>query len=173
MRLQQFIVLLVVVRNFQELHGGIRYTNIRCLDFNKTLVAFVRCDLKVVGRGLIALNVHAKVNYPQPISNATMNISLFKKANGYRPFLYNSTMDFCDFLKNRKRYPFVKIYWDTVLQNTNLNHTCPYNHDIIVRNTTLNEDMFKYMPLPSGDYLFKLRVAIYNYWVAEDKLGGQ
>ncbi|XP_075160392.1 uncharacterized protein LOC142233380 [Haematobia irritans] len=137
------------------------------IEFNRTLVSFLRCDLKVVGRGVIALNVHAKVNYTQPILNGTMNISLFKKANGYRPFLYNYTMDFCDFFKNRKRYPFVKIYWDTVLKNTNLNHSCPYNHDIIVRNATLNEDMFRYMPLPSGEYMFKLRVAICNHWVAE------
>uniref|UniRef100_A0A1I8Q9H7 Uncharacterized protein n=1 Tax=Stomoxys calcitrans TaxID=35570 RepID=A0A1I8Q9H7_STOCA len=28
------------------------------------------------------------------------NLSLFKRANGYRPFLYNVTLDACDFMKN-------------------------------------------------------------------------
>lgn len=113
-------------------------------------------------------------------------MALYKRANGYRPFLYNITHDVCDFFANRKRYPILKAFFDLFLHNSNLNHTCPYyvswiwyfyliiiskqnnilfkhfQDAIIVKDLVLREENFKFLPLPEGDYQFKLSVAAYN-----------
>uniref|UniRef100_A0A1I8N3C3 Uncharacterized protein n=1 Tax=Musca domestica TaxID=7370 RepID=A0A1I8N3C3_MUSDO len=55
-----------------------------------------------------------------------LNLAFYKKASGYRPFLYNITADACAFLANRRRYPVLKVIFDVFLDKSNLNHTCPY-----------------------------------------------
>uniref|UniRef100_A0A1I8P6G0 Uncharacterized protein n=1 Tax=Stomoxys calcitrans TaxID=35570 RepID=A0A1I8P6G0_STOCA len=104
---------------------------------------------------------------PAKFLKYTVNVSLWKKVSGYRPFLYNVTEDFCKFLRNRKKIPFLKIVSDILLKDSNINHTCPFNHDIIVNNLILKEEMFKYLPLPNGEYMFQFKVGAYNDWKAD------
>uniref|UniRef100_A0A1I8Q0N2 MD-2-related lipid-recognition domain-containing protein n=1 Tax=Stomoxys calcitrans TaxID=35570 RepID=A0A1I8Q0N2_STOCA len=146
--------------------GELRFTNLKCNEFHKEFATFEECRLKMVKRGLVALNLHVKL-YQLPVNNISVNLALLKKANGYRPFLYNVTTDFCKFLQNPKRVPFVNIFYEMIRKNCNMNHTCPYDHDPIVRNLTLKEEMFKHLPLPNGEYLFRLKVGAYNDWKAE------
>ncbi|EDW42771.1 GM23859 [Drosophila sechellia] len=54
-------------------------------------------------------------------------LSLYRRFNGYRPFLYNITVDICSFLKNRKHYLFVDLVYDGIRNFSNVNHSCPYN----------------------------------------------
>ncbi|XP_073821316.1 uncharacterized protein [Musca autumnalis] len=126
------------------------------------------CNLRVIRRGIIALTVHVKL-YQVPVNNVSVNLGLFKKANGYKPFLYNVSFNFCNFMANRKKYPFVNIFYNIIANNSNLNHTCPYDHDIIIKDLTVNENNFKLLPLPRGEYLFDLNVGAYNDWKANVK----
>ncbi|XP_059221729.1 uncharacterized protein LOC106082033 [Stomoxys calcitrans] len=87
--------------------------------------------------------------------------------NGYRPFLYNISVDACDFMRNRKRYPVFAIYMNAIMPFSNVNHTCPYNHDMIVKDMVMREDMLALAPLPGGDYMFKLRLGVKNEWKSE------
>ncbi|XP_058985267.1 uncharacterized protein LOC105262238 [Musca domestica] len=87
---------------------------------------------------------------------------MYKRASGYRPFLYNITQDICAFFANRKRYPIVKVIFDVFLKQSNLNHTCPYNDAIIVKDLILEEDLFHFFPIPEGEYLFKITVSANN-----------
>lgn len=61
------------------------------------------------------------------ISCTQLNISTYKKANGYKPFLYNVTFDFCKYMANAKRKSFEKIFMDLIINNSNINHSCPYD----------------------------------------------
>ncbi|XP_005190284.4 uncharacterized protein LOC101891550 [Musca domestica] len=97
-----------------------------------------------------------------PVNNISINLSLFKKLNGYRPFLYNFSVDMCKFFKNPKKYPFVQLYHHIIVNESNINHTCPYNHDLIVKDVFLHESKFKNLPLPRGEYRFDLKVSAYN-----------
>ncbi|TMW44749.1 hypothetical protein DOY81_010171 [Sarcophaga bullata] len=85
----------------------------------------------------------------------------------YQPFLYNTTADFCKFMRNENSYPFWKIIMKIIKQNSNINHTCPFNHDIIVENLVLGANMIKLIPFASGDYLVALRIGAYNDYKAE------
>ncbi|XP_065359849.1 uncharacterized protein LOC135953773 [Calliphora vicina] len=147
-------------------HGDFKLTNLKCIEFDKPFATIPICILKVVQRGVVGLDLHVKL-HQIPVNNVSVNIALSKRASGYKPFLYNVSADFCKLMKNgQKKFPF--IYWFTTLlgKQSNINHTCPYNHDIIVRRLILKEEMFKILPLPQGDYLFDVKVGAYNNWKA-------
>ncbi|XP_013105438.2 uncharacterized protein LOC106085657 [Stomoxys calcitrans] len=110
---------------------------------------------------MVALNIKVGL-YKTPVTNSTANIALYKRANGYRPFLYNKTHDICAFFANRKRFPFFYVMMGIFLERSNLNHTCPYNDAIMVKNLVLNEDMFHLIPIPEGDYRINANIYAYN-----------
>ncbi|XP_017037652.1 uncharacterized protein [Drosophila kikkawai] len=85
-----------------------------------------------------------------------VNISLYRKFSGYRPFLYNITVDFCDFYHHKARYPWLKIGHEALSKFSNLNHSCPYNHDIIVSGMILNDGMLQKTPFPTGSYMLQV-----------------
>jgi len=45
--------------------------------------------------------------------------------------MYNVTVDFCDYIRNPKRFPWFGVVHETMLNFTNVNHSCPYNVLII------------------------------------------
>ncbi|XP_019892852.2 uncharacterized protein LOC109612856 isoform X1 [Musca domestica] len=147
---------------------SVRFTNIKCAAFHPDFATFQQCQLKVIARGVIGLNVHVKL-WQLPVNNISVNLALFKKFSGYKPFLYNITVDLCKYLKNPRKHPFLDLFHRVIVNDSNINHTCPYNHDIIVKNVLLNENNFKYLPLPRGEYRFDLKVAAYNDWKADVK----
>ncbi|XP_028896145.2 uncharacterized protein LOC114804022 [Zeugodacus cucurbitae] len=150
-------------------HTFTKFTNIDCKAFDKPFADFKSCRLRVPKRGEIALSVHVRL-FQIPVNNVSINLSFFKKASGYRPFLYNVSADFCAFMANKKRFPFINIVLDALLKDSNINHTCPYNHDIIVNNLVLRDEMFGRIPVPAGEYMFKLMVGAYNEWKADIKV---
>ncbi|KAI8115489.1 hypothetical protein CVS40_12196 [Lucilia cuprina] len=144
--------------------GLFKLTNIKCIEFDRPFATIPECKLKMVGRGVVALNLNVTL-HQVPVNNVSINFELLKKANGYRPFLYNISGDFCQAISHKNRYSFVGLVLNLMEKYTNINHTCPYD-SIIVSNLILRDEMFKFLPLPSGDYLFNIRVAAYNDWKA-------
>ncbi|XP_075160411.1 uncharacterized protein LOC142233396 [Haematobia irritans] len=133
----------------------LKFTNLECESFNKSVASFEKCKLKALARHNVSLDIYIKLNV-LPVSEIMLNAQLLHKGNGYRPFMYNDTMDFCRFMKNPKRWMFWKIVWDAVMPSTNLNHTCPVVHDIVVNQLSLNPEMMKLVPFPANTYLVRL-----------------
>ncbi|KAI8116115.1 hypothetical protein CVS40_11759 [Lucilia cuprina] len=140
----------------------VKFTKFQCFEFDKPFADIPKCYLKVVARDKVALNIHVRL-HQVPVPNVSINAAVLIKGStqNYRPFLYNNTLDYCKFLKNPNRHPFWKI------PASNINHTCPFSHDIIVQNLILDSSMFKIIPFPSGDYLVIIKVAAYNDYKAE------
>ncbi|XP_061396020.1 uncharacterized protein LOC133331655 [Musca vetustissima] len=166
MKFARILLLFALYINLND--ATIRFTNLKCETFNKDFLTFKECNLKVISRGIIGLNVHGNI-WQLPISNMSINLSLFKKLSGYKPFLYNISVDLCKFFKNPKKYPFIELYHRVIVKESNINHTCPYNHDLIVKDLVLNENKFKYLPLPRGEYRFDLKGGVNNDWKGEVK----
>lgn len=61
-----------------------------------------------------------------------VNVAFFKKSNGYQPYLYNTSADFCNFLKQRQKYPILQVLANYMLHSTNINHTCPFDVSTVV-----------------------------------------
>ncbi|XP_030385872.1 uncharacterized protein LOC115632764 [Scaptodrosophila lebanonensis] len=145
----------------------VAFHELKCESYDKSFVGFKECKLKVIGRGIVGLYLHAEL-FQLPVTNVTLNLSLWRKYNGYRPFLYNKTVDVCQFSAKRNPGPsFVKVFFDMLLENSNINHTCPYDHDIIVERMVFLDKYLKLMPLPAGEYKFQIKLAAYNDWKAD------
>ncbi|XP_033233430.1 uncharacterized protein [Drosophila pseudoobscura] len=104
-----------------------KLTNFVCESYNKSWVVFNYCRLK----------------------------ALFKRANGYRPWLYEIKIDMCQYF--RKPFnPLVAIVYGLFKEYTNINHTCPYVGPQIVKGFYLRHELLR-LPLPTGDYLVMIR----------------
>ncbi|KNC31350.1 hypothetical protein FF38_02847, partial [Lucilia cuprina] len=135
-----------------------------------------KCNLKVVARNKVAANIHLKFQ-KFPLHNLTVSVldlqkifkkfyflnlhkqiwgQLLRKSNEYRPFLYNTTVDLCKFLKNGNKFLFWKIVYNVMKPFTNLNHSCPINHDIILDNLIVEERSMKLILFPAGEYQIRL-----------------
>ncbi|EDW96768.2 uncharacterized protein LOC6536475 [Drosophila yakuba] len=156
----------VIVSLLSDSNALFKFKNIKCTCYEKSFCELKRCELKVVGRGIVGLYLHAQT-YQLPIKSTTCILSLYRRFNGYRPFLYNVTVDICSFLKNRKRYPFFDLVYDGIRDFTNVNHSCPFNHDIIVHRMVLNDNMIVRVPVPSGFYKLMFVLKTDGIWRGE------
>ncbi|KAH8303928.1 hypothetical protein KR059_005238, partial [Drosophila kikkawai] len=127
-----------------------KVTNMKCKCYDKTFCAFNQCELKLLGRGKVGVYVYVKV-HQLPVTKV-----IFASLSGYRPFLYNVTVDFCDFILHKTRFPWFKIAHEAISKFSNLNHSCPYNNDIIVSKMILNDGMLEKTPFPTGSYMFQI-----------------
>ncbi|XP_036327122.1 uncharacterized protein LOC118739718 [Rhagoletis pomonella] len=139
------------------------FTNVQCHSENKTLCEFKQCELKLLKRGFSELNIY--LNVKQKADNVTVRAELFRKTNGYTPFMYNFTVDFCDFKRNPQRNPVLHIFFRFLERNSNLNHTCPYDHDVILKNFVMPDGVLMLLPYPKGDYMVQLNFAARNKWL--------
>nr|XP_036668720.1 uncharacterized protein LOC108021133 [Drosophila suzukii] len=86
-----------------------------------------------------------------------LNLALYKRLNGYKPFLYNITIDACKFIVNRNSSPVAAFIYNLFSPYSNMNHPCPYNHDVMVDKAPtshLNQQLTNVLPFPKGDYGF-------------------
>ncbi|XP_051861207.1 uncharacterized protein LOC117570380, partial [Drosophila albomicans] len=74
------------------------------------------------------------------------------------------TLDFCKFAKQSKKLSFEKLVFDAIATKSNLNHTCPYTHDIIVNNLVFNDNFLQSLPLPQGEYMIQMLFGSDNIW---------
>lgn len=56
-----------------------------------------------------------------------VNADFLKKANGYHPFLYNVSTDFCQVMRRKNIKTFIDFVINLMAKDTNINHTCPYD----------------------------------------------
>ncbi|XP_034665252.1 uncharacterized protein LOC117899380 [Drosophila subobscura] len=154
MVLVQLILFLYLVG---EIGSKVEFTNIKCTSLDKEFDNFEYCHLKSVNRSYKYLSV--KVNlYKIPITKVKVNIALLKRYSGYKPFLYNVTVDACKFLGNRKSSPVFAYLHDLFRNHSNMNHTCPFDHDLVVDKVSIgfiNKQFTEVLPFPHGDYQFE------------------
>ncbi|XP_039493961.1 uncharacterized protein LOC120453354 [Drosophila santomea] len=152
-KLINIILLLYLIK---EISTAVEFTNVKCNSWNKTFADFEYCHLKSVNRSFKYLSL--KVNlFKVPITKVKVNFSLLKRYNGYKPFLYNITVDACKVLRHPKSNLIFGFFHGLFKKYSNMNHTCPYDHDLIVEKlpiSFLNQQMTGELKFPHGDYLF-------------------
>ncbi|KAH8363457.1 hypothetical protein KR084_010650, partial [Drosophila pseudotakahashii] len=130
------------------------FTNFICKSFDKQFGEFEYCYLKSVNRTYKYISGKFKL-YQLPITKLRINFSIWKRYNGYKPFMYNVTMNACKFLKNPSTNPVAKFVFESFSMYTNMNHLCPYNHDLILEKLPtdfINQRLTEVLPFPEGDY---------------------
>ncbi|XP_051859562.1 uncharacterized protein LOC127565416 [Drosophila albomicans] len=144
--------------------GHVTFTNLKCFTRNSTIAKFQHCQIKAVNRThkYIAVRIN---NYTKNLYNFTLNIKSLRFDNGYKPFFFDVTFDACKYLKDPK-HAIVNMFFKSLRTSSNLNHSCPYNHDIIVDKLwtgNLEDDFLKYLPIPIGEYNLIFTLFIHNY----------
>ncbi|XP_041450258.1 uncharacterized protein LOC111080973 [Drosophila obscura] len=140
-----------------------RFTNLMCESHDESFAKVSKCKLKLLARGRVGINIHLNM-LKLPITNVWMNWSIDRRYNGWRPFLYNVSKDFCQLMANVNDLSFEGLVINAIMSRSNVNHTCPYNHDVIMDNLEFTDDLLKTLPLPKGDYRIQLRFATNKVW---------
>ncbi|KMY90256.1 uncharacterized protein Dsimw501_GD23965, isoform B [Drosophila simulans] len=145
----------------------VEFTNVKCSSADTSYVYYESCRIKAVNRTYKYISVNSRLLI-LPLTNATINVALFKRYNGYKPFLYNVSVDACRFLKTQKSNIVVKYLFDLILLQSNIRSpTCPFNSLITVDRLTtnfLNNKLTQVLPVPEGDYLFAFRWFSFNIY---------
>ncbi|KAH8340066.1 hypothetical protein KR067_007704, partial [Drosophila pandora] len=155
----------------------VKLTNVVCEVYNKSWVAVHYCRLKAYSRNKTSLHINATVF--EPANNISVRIKFMKKANGYKPFLYDFVVDGCQFMRRRNQ-PVAKIIWNLIKDVSTVNHSCPYVVcSQIINNLFIPKILFIYFQgyqaisdfhiinnlpvvLPTGDYLLMLTWIFYG-----------
>ncbi|KRF99248.1 uncharacterized protein Dwil_GK28067 [Drosophila willistoni] len=149
----KILYIICVILQFLPNLAFVTFTNLKCINSDKNFCEFSKCNIKAVNRTHKYLELHAVI-HQVPVNNITIRLKTMHFNNGYKPFFIDVTFDACNFLKNPKNI-FVKAFYDVFKKTSNMNHTCPYNHDLIVDKLytgNLETDLLGIIPAASGRY---------------------
>ncbi|KAH8412951.1 hypothetical protein KR009_007096 [Drosophila setifemur] len=149
------------------------FTNIKCNSIDREKLQFEYCYLKAVNRSHKYISLKA-VLLKKPVRQfqvlievqiyriyiylvilIQINIALFKRANGMMPLNHNVTFDGCQMIESQN--PWVSFLFGLFKDHSNINHSCPYNHDIVVEKLPVQfvlQKVTAFIPFPEGDYVF-------------------
>ncbi|XP_065365458.1 uncharacterized protein LOC135958478 [Calliphora vicina] len=137
-----------------------RFTNVVCENLDPTFCIFERCKLIAVSRDANYLTLKA-VLLQVPVTDFELRIQIMKKANGWKPFLYDLTVK-CNFTK--KLNTITRLLWKTVKIFSNIKTDCPYNQNLETINLSnaIIEEAFNRLPVQQGEYAFFTTWKAYN-----------
>ncbi|XP_037945469.1 uncharacterized protein LOC119677951, partial [Teleopsis dalmanni] len=153
-------VLLIII---PIIHTELRFTNIKCETRDPSFSDFEYCYLKSINRTYKYFSLKVRL-YKIPVTVIHVGFALSKKESGYKPFLYNFTIDGCKYLKSPKNR-LITFFYEIFKVYSNINHTCPFNHDIIVdklNSQSMDNSFTRVLPFPSGDYIIHSSWYAYN-----------
>ncbi|XP_070069814.1 uncharacterized protein [Drosophila takahashii] len=147
-----------------EVISVVDFKNIKCEELDKKFNTFEYCHLKSVNRTYKYLSLKVKL-LQLPVKSVKVNVALYQRLNGYKPFLYNITVDACKFFKNQKSNPVASYFYDFFREFSNINHSCPYNHDLVVDKlsaSAVNHRLTSILPFPEGEYMIQMNWFAYD-----------
>ncbi|XP_073813068.1 uncharacterized protein [Musca autumnalis] len=158
------IVLLTINLTFATL----RLTNLRCTSKNESLGKFKVCSLKAVKRDVVEINVNFQL-LKRPVNQADFLLRMRRRGDIGGKALYEYNVDICEFLSRNRRKPLANLFYNFFeLQRTsNLNHSCPFDHDIIVKGCRVNSKLIEVLPIDSGEYIVWTSWNIFGRPIAE------
>ncbi|KAH8390089.1 hypothetical protein KR200_006889, partial [Drosophila serrata] len=135
----------------------VEFSNLKCESTDKDFAEFECCALKSVNRTFKYVTIKVRL-FKVPVTNVKVNLALYQRLNGLKPFLYNITVDGCKFVKNPRSNQVASYFYDFFKNHSNLNHPCPYDHDLFVDKMStqfVDQRVTKTLPFPKGRYMFK------------------
>ncbi|EDV49752.2 uncharacterized protein Dere_GG17353 [Drosophila erecta] len=125
----------------EEISSKFEFTNLQCTSTDKTFADFEFCYIRSANRSYKYITL--KVNlFKTPVTKVKFNMILYKRFSGYRPFMFNITVDACRFLKNPDSNPVHDLFVDKIPTDF------------------VNHRVTKILPFPEGDYQLE------THWMA-------
>ncbi|XP_070851348.1 uncharacterized protein [Drosophila suzukii] len=147
------VLLLILSFTVVKVCCKFEFTNINCTSLDPEFMDVAECFLKSANRTYKYLTLKTRF-YKLPINNIMIRVKVLKRLNGYKPFLYDFTLDGCKYLKG-KQNQLIQFFYDMFAPYSNVNHTCPYNHDVYVEKlpiSYLDHRVTVVLPVPEGYY---------------------
>ncbi|XP_075167433.1 uncharacterized protein LOC142239532 [Haematobia irritans] len=95
-----------------------------------------------------------------PVTNCMVQLEInYTSPNVPSMTITDATWDACKLLANRKRSLAFGHLHKLIAQFVNINHTCPYNHDIIGKNLYFDRNKVPFPTLP-GVYIAKIGFSV-------------
>ncbi|XP_070138061.1 uncharacterized protein [Drosophila bipectinata] len=135
-----------------------KLTNAVCVSYNETWFLFHHCRLKAVSRNKVVLNLNGTVLHP--VHKINVHAKIFKRENGYKPWLIETKVDVCRFVVTSYD-PFSKLVFNLFKEFSNFDHPCPFMGLQYVMGFYLRPELL-ILPFPSGDYMLMLRWFFHN-----------
>ncbi|XP_065368999.1 uncharacterized protein LOC135961427 [Calliphora vicina] len=137
----------------------LKLTKVLCKAKDSSFANFKTCHVKAESRNLQYISLY--INWQVPINDINVRFRFMKRANGYKPFLYDFTFR-CDFLK---RLNVVSgLVWRWISDVSNLNHSCPFTTDFEIKRfeNRYMEKQLDILPLVDGDYALFVNFKVHN-----------
>ncbi|EDW83843.2 uncharacterized protein Dwil_GK13829 [Drosophila willistoni] len=162
MRMTKNILILSLLLLFLAKNNAskFKFTNVGCESFNQSLVVINTCRLKAINRDKTVINI--ELSLKEMVNRVMINGQMFKRENGYKPWLYNITTEGCQFYR-RANDPVIKLIFNLFKSYSSLNHTCPYSPGTMRLWGFYLLPQSVPVPLPSGDYLVAVKWSIHNF----------
>ncbi|KPU75670.1 uncharacterized protein Dana_GF12501 [Drosophila ananassae] len=157
-----WIIFLVLL---SSLNVETKFKSLHCTNYDESLGVILLCRIKAINRYRNSISIQFRQK--TTVNNVHMRLEFFKRANGWRPFLYNFTFNVCDFLKSRNNmiiglaYEYVRPYLPIG------NYTCPFKKNHLLKCTDLEFDVEKFrlrFPIETGEYALQLS------WIVRKKV---
>ncbi|XP_050324508.1 uncharacterized protein LOC126755832 [Bactrocera neohumeralis] len=174
------IAVVIATLYFLQLFGDClcieKFTNVQCSSFDEKFATFEMCRLRAVKRDVNELSVALKfVQSNETMRNATIRLQLMKKASGYKPFLYDVTVNLCEYLEKRN-HPFLNIIFNAFGNHSTSLQRCPLRNELAIEHLQFPTGMLQGLPLPLGEYAIfaslttesKKRVEVKLYFMLND-----
>ncbi|XP_016987274.1 uncharacterized protein LOC108050222 [Drosophila rhopaloa] len=168
MQSRYFAIVDVILLFLYQMHlmesRGIEFTNINCTTLDKEFCDFEYCYLKAINRTYKPLSLKVRL-YKTPVTKFSINIYFHKRSNGLMPISHNITVDGCKLISEMKN-PLVSFLFGMFKAYSNINHACPYDHDIIVDKLPTQFVYQQFTGLwifPEGEYVYD------SNWIAYGK----
>ncbi|XP_017065683.1 uncharacterized protein LOC108104244 [Drosophila eugracilis] len=137
-----------------------KMTNVVCESYNSSWFVFHNCRLKAISRDKVVFNMNGTVLHP--VNNVQAHLKIYKRENGFKPWLIDSKIDACRFMRG-KYNPVAKIVYSLFQPFTNINHTCPFVGPQVIEGLYPKPELLL-LPFPTGQYMLAIR------WLFDKKL---
>ncbi|XP_075167428.1 uncharacterized protein LOC142239526 [Haematobia irritans] len=125
--------------------------NITCISHDLNFTEFRDCSLTLNNKKVPILNLTAKL-LQLPVRDCLVHLEIVSVGQSNNQLrIYQGDWDACAFLQNRQRFKFLEMIHETIFAYTNINHTCPYNHDLKITNFPAGK-LRAPLPVPIGIY---------------------
>lgn len=125
---------------------------LECSQNDGERLALVECDLKRISRNDFKINI--TINLLERVKDVWIHGVAYYKYNHYQKFPIDLWEDLCGWLSGKSKSYILDWFVKKLLKFSNLNHTCPYEGTIFVKNNNIsykeiqNFEVF----LPSGRF---------------------
>ncbi|XP_030080879.1 uncharacterized protein LOC111593953 [Drosophila hydei] len=134
---------------------NLEFNNVKCLTHDKEYLEYEYCFLKSINRTYKYFSLKTMI-HQLPVRSVKVEFKIIRRDTRNIFEQIKGSINGCKFLKNGQN-PIARFLFSTFASYSNINHTCPYNHDIILEKLPVQyvSNVIQNF-IPDGPYLLNI-----------------